>query len=73
MDQEDQTKQGWARQFMTGEPRLSEAVAAYEDIGFEVRLDPVDLTEEDGVCKSCLKWAPEEFKVIYTRPRKDDD
>ncbi|MBF0549172.1 MAG: hypothetical protein HQK60_01430 [Deltaproteobacteria bacterium] len=73
MNQEDLTKQGWARQFMTNEPRLSEAVAEYEDIGFEVRLAPVDLTEEDGVCQSCLNWAPDEFKVIYTRPRKDDD
>ena len=52
---------------MTNEPRLTEAVEEYEALGFEVRLEAVDVDEDDGTCKVCLKFAPDEFKVIYTR------
>jgi len=73
--EEELVKEGWRKQFMTNEPRLSEAVEEYKAIGFEVRLEAVDLNEDDGTCKTCLKFAPDEFKVIYTRkpPHSHDD
>lgn len=73
--EEELVKEGWRKQFMTNEPRLSEAVEEYKAIGFEVRLEAVDLNEDDGTCKACLKFAPDEFKVIYTRkpPHSHDD
>ena len=60
--------QGWTRQFSTGEPRLSESVEEYREIGFDVLLEPVDLCPDDGTCTSCMAENPELIKVIYTRP-----
>ncbi|MFH1138355.1 MAG: hypothetical protein V1816_19960 [Pseudomonadota bacterium] len=60
-------EQGWIRQFSASEPRLTEAVEQYRELGFEVLLEPVDLCPADGDCASCLGAAPEFVKVIYTR------
>jgi len=62
------TAEGWVRQFSASEPRLSEAVASYRELGFEVRLEPVELRPPDGSCRSCLIDCPDHVKVIYTRP-----
>ena len=62
--EEELAREGWRKQFMANEPRLSEAVEEYKALGFEVRLEPVDVEEDDGTCKACIKFAPEEFKVI---------
>ncbi len=64
--EEELAQEGWVRQMLTNEPRLSEVVEEYRKLGFEVRLEPVDLGSEGG-CTSCLSYAPDEFKVIYTR------
>ena len=32
---------GWERRFIACEPRLSEMVATYKEIGFEVLLEPL--------------------------------
>jgi hypothetical protein len=57
--------QGWQRCFVADEPRLSEAVAAYRELGFDVRLVPV--SAGDGPCSECMKAAPDRFRLIYTR------
>ncbi|UCF57789.1 MAG: hypothetical protein JSW15_04845, partial [Deltaproteobacteria bacterium] len=49
--------EGWSKQFVTSEPRLSEAVEIYKEAGFEVHLEP--LPKEPG-CETC---AGEEDKV----------
>jgi len=64
--------QGWVKQFTTDEPRLSEAVEEYRDLGFEVRLEAVDLAAcaASGECAQCFQ-RPEvavRFKIIFTRP-----
>ena len=61
----DLEAQGWQRCFVAGEPRLSEVIATYRELGFDVRLVPVPI--EDGVCAECMKAAPDEFRLIYTR------
>jgi hypothetical protein len=66
--------EGWTRQFMTSEPRLSEAVAEYAALGFQVLLEPVDpaACAAEGGCTACFS-APEaaaRFKIIYTRRPK---
>ena len=63
--------QGWVRQFLADEPRLSEAVEEYQALGFEVRLEEVDpeACAASGGCAACFA-APElaaRFKVIFTR------
>ncbi|MEW5912034.1 MAG: hypothetical protein AB1814_05730 [Thermodesulfobacteriota bacterium] len=71
-DREAQLKaQGWTRQFMADEPRLSEAVQEYRELGFAVHLEEVDLAacaQEDG-CSACFA-SPEaaaRCKIIFTR------
>lgn len=63
---------GWTRQFTTDEPRLSEAVAEYQDLGLEVHLEPVDpaTCAQDSECTACFEQpeAADRFKIIFTRP-----
>ncbi|MGD8563540.1 MAG: hypothetical protein PVG03_13425 [Desulfarculaceae bacterium] len=68
--------QGWTRQTMTNEPRLSEAVQEYRGLGFEVHLEPVNpkACESQSECTMCFD-KPEvakEFKIIFTRPSSAD-
>ena len=66
--EEELKKEGWSKRFTIDEPRLSEAVAQYEEIGFEVLLEPVDTSSEE--CTSCLTAVSDRYKTIYTRRRK---
>ncbi|MDX9999900.1 MAG: hypothetical protein RBU30_01255 [Polyangia bacterium] len=63
---------GWKRCFVAEEPRLSEMVEAYEELGLEVITLPVDL---DGqACSECMRLTPDRLRVIYTRqPSRDGD
>ena len=68
MSREEELKRGgWTKRFTMDEPRLSEAVAEYEEIGFEVLLDPVDTSSEE--CTSCITAFSDRNKTIYTRPK----
>ena len=64
-DEQDLIKQGWTKRNIMDEPRLSELVKTYRELGMEVRLEPVDL--ESGDCTECMRAEPDRFKVIYTR------
>jgi hypothetical protein len=59
--------QGWTRQFVADEPRLSEAAELYRSLGMEVLLAPLPVEGEEGECRACLEGAPELYRVIYTR------
>lgn len=62
-------KAGWVKQFTADEPRLSEAVEEYQELGFEVLLEPLDPLETAGECTSCFMGSCDRYKVIYTRSR----
>ncbi len=64
--EEELTRQGWERQATYDEPRLSEMVDTYGEIGLEVHLEAFDPEEEAG-CASCMALMPEKYKTIYTR------
>ena len=66
--EEELSHEGWERQTTYDEPRLSEMVAMYEEIGFEVHLEPFNTDEEPG-CTDCMKTSPEKYKIIYTRKK----
>lgn len=80
---EELERQGWVRQFVANEPRLSEAVALYEELGFEVHLEPLpkglecgtcagtDGPGEQGACRVCFEGFEEPYRILYTRPRKN--
>lgn len=75
------TAQGWTRQFTTNEPRLSEAVQMYRELGFEVLLEPLPKEPECGPCegpeesgnegcRACFKGVEDQYKIIFTRRLK---
>jgi hypothetical protein len=66
--EEELKKEGWEKRFTMDGSRLSEAVTLYEEIGFEVMLEPVDISSEE--CTSCLTSVSDRYKTIYTRPRR---
>ena len=64
--QEDLERQGWERRTTYDEPRLSEIAEMYEEMGFEVHIEPLNPDQEPG-CTTCMKDHPELYKTIYTR------
>ncbi len=61
-------REGWTRQFMGEEPRLSEAIEMYKSLGFEVYLEPMVPDENSEECAACLEVMCGRYKTIYTRP-----
>lgn len=72
-------KQGWKRQFVACEPRLSEAVEMYREAGFEVHLEPLpkepecgpcEGEEDDNGCRVCFEGFEDQYRIIFTRPKR---
>ena len=72
-------KEGWAKQFVTNEPRLSEAVEIYRDAGFDVHLEPLPKEpscescrgeDEKDECRICFEGFEDQYKIIFTRPKE---
>ena len=60
---------GWERRSILDEPRLSEVVEGYLQLGLEVKvteLSPALALE----CTVCLEGQEGRYKVVYTRPGK---
>ena len=76
-------KEGWIMQFIANEPRLSEAVDLYKELGFDVHLEPLpkgrecdacagaEDQKERGECRVCFEGFEDQYKIIFTRRRKD--
>jgi hypothetical protein len=64
--------EGWTRRFTALGRRLNEAVELYNELGYEVRLEPVNLDEEKTAgaegCKDC--FVTMQARTIYTRPKE---
>ena len=64
--------EGWTRRFTALGRRLNEVAELYSELGYEVRLEPVDLDEEEGmsseICKDCFVSVL--ARTIYTRHRE---
>lgn len=65
--EEELRKEGWEKRFTIDEPRLSEMVDQYEGLGFQVLLEPVDLSSEE--CTTCIAAFHDRYKTIYTRQK----
>jgi hypothetical protein len=63
--------EGWTKRFTTLGRRLSEVAELYSELGFEVRLEPVDPDQEKTMsadsCKGC--FVTMQARTIYTRPK----
>lgn len=67
---------GWEKKFVTCEPRLSEMVEMYAEIGCEVHLEPLPSKEELDAesceasgCTACFDVDKERYRIIFTRPK----
>ncbi len=60
--------EGWEKRTTYDEPRLSEMVQFYEELGFEVLLQPLDPAEETA-CSECMLLNPENYKTVFTRKK----
>ncbi len=66
------------KRFIASEPRLSESVELYRSLGYEVRLEPLpsvdyhSADEESEECRACFKGFEDQYKIIYTRPKRDE-
>ncbi|HXZ04970.1 MAG TPA: hypothetical protein VEH81_09055 [Ktedonobacteraceae bacterium] len=62
---------GWTRRFTALGRRINEVAELYSELGFEVRLEPVDLDQEETMsaasCKDCFVTL--QARTIYTRPK----
>jgi methyl coenzyme M reductase subunit D len=65
--EEELKKKGWARQFVTDEPRLSEAVELYRELGYEVHLEDATMDEVNQICANCLPADCNNYKIIFIR------
>jgi hypothetical protein len=65
--EEELQKEGWEKRFTTDEPRLSEAVEQYKELGFEILVEPVDTSSEE--CTTCITAFSDRYKTIYTREK----
>ena len=63
----DLLAEGWQRCFVADEPRLSEAVETYRDLGYEVKL--LAFVPDGGACSECVAQEPDRLRVIYIRKR----
>lgn len=72
--EEELESQGWEKRFIACEPRLSEMVELYKEIGFEVltlplpeenEMDKEGCSEKD--CNVCFQQNREKYRIIYTR------
>ena len=63
-------KQGWQLQFTTDEPRLSEAVELYEELGYEVRVEPACNELPLPECTTCYERFCDRYRTIFIRRSK---
>jgi hypothetical protein len=66
---EELKKQGWVKRTTIGEPKLSEIVDEYKALGFDVRLEPVNLDEMYEECRRCYGKDVDKIKTVYVRKR----
>ena len=59
---------GWEKQSTHDEPRLTDIVEMYEEIGLEVLVEPFNPNDEPG-CTDCMQACSDKYKTIYTRQK----
>jgi len=61
--------QGWERRFTADVQRAKEAMELYEQLGYEVRAEPMRPEELDDDCEDCGTVVAFHFLAIYTRKK----
>ena len=60
---------GWIRRFVVAPDRIDEAIALYEGMGFEVKVERPAVSDFEDQCKECSATICERYMVIFTRDR----
>lgn len=61
--------QGWERRFTADAQRAKEAMELYEQLGYDVRAEPMRPEELDDDCEDCGTVVAFHFLAIYTRKK----
>jgi hypothetical protein len=74
MNHDNFSDSGWEKRNVAEEPRLSELVELYNELGFEVVVKECSSDDfpDDG-CKECIDSFAGRYKVIYTRQKSEND
>ena len=69
LEEVENWKKGWTKRGIYDDPRLTEVLNMYEQIGFIVKIEPFRPEIEVGCngCNECMKQDPEKYKVLYTK------
>jgi hypothetical protein len=67
---EELIARGWKKRSTHDEPRLSELVAAYEEIGLEVHVEVFNPDKEED-CTECMATPTNRYRTIYTREKPE--
>lgn len=67
-NKEELISRGWKKRSTHDEPRLSEMVAAYKELGLEVRVEAFD-PDETKDCTECMVALNNRTGTIYTREK----
>lgn len=61
-------KDGWEKRFIADPKRAEEVFETYSELGYEVKLEPVNVDELSEACGGC-KVLFKNFRVVYTRKK----
>jgi len=62
-------EQGWEWRCNADGPKLRNVVDSYQELGFEVRLEPLDLSGLSANCMGC-KGALAQSHAVLVRPKR---
>ena len=63
--------QGWELRFIADVRMARDAIDTYSELGYEVRLEPVNTDDLKDECNGC-KAIFQQFKVLYTRKKQEN-
>ena len=75
MDTSETQIKGWERRGIYDDPKLTQIVKMYEEIGFSVKVEPFKPGKEPGIetgCTECIKENPDKYKVLYTKKNEPE-
>jgi len=64
--------EGWQPRFIADARQTKEATELYEELGFDVRAEPVPVEDMGEDCSDCQVLILLQFKTIYTRKKSRD-
>ena len=60
--------EGWERRFIADANRAVYAMGMYEELGHEVRIEPINLEQLKEECSECLVIL-KQLRAVYTRKK----